>query len=375
MKIICFHQSADLYGSDRSFLQVVEYLVTSGRFSKIVVVLPRTGPLSEKLERLGVEIKIMELSLLSKTYLKKLQWGKILFPLLQFSQKKKLIEQFDVLYVNTSVIMDFYVLAPFLSIRKILHIREIPAGWLGKVLSAFISKSDALVIFNSESTRKSFAPFRKSVVIHNAFEGYSYELPEKSSPATVSGPLKVLLIGRVNTWKGQDFTIDALAKLGSPSVHLRIVGSTATGNEDLLIYLKQKVVALGLTNQIEFIDFIENPAEEYKNADVVIVPSIKPEPFGRIAIEAMSVGKPVIAANHGGLPEIVRHQRNGFLFTPGDIDSFNGFLRQYLNDRNLLRKHGTASHEIFMEKFSIETMREHLEEIFTDQHDSLLEVK
>lgn len=375
MKIICFHQSADLYGSDRSFLQVVEYLVASGRFSKIVVVLPRTGPLSEKLEQLGIEIKIMELSLLSKTYLKKFQWGKILFPLLRFSQKKNLIEQYDILYVNTSVIMDFYVLAPFLSVRKILHIREIPAGWLGKMLSAFISKSDALVIFNSESTRQSFAPFKKSVVIHNAFEGFSYVKPEKSSVPAAAEPLKVLLIGRVNTWKGQDFTIEALAKMASPLVHLRIVGSTAAGNEDLLVHLKEKVRTLGLSSQIEFVDFIENPAEEYKQADVVIVPSIKPEPFGRIAIEAMSVGKPVIAANHGGLPEIIQHDRNGFLFVPGDIDSFNGFLRKYVDDRNLLHKHGIASHEIFMEKFSVETMREHLEEVFAGQHDSLLEVK
>lgn len=375
MKIVCFHQSADLYGSDRSFLQVVEYLVTSGRFSKITVVLPRTGPLSEKLELLGVEIKIMELSLLSKTYLKKLQWGKILFPLLRFSQKKKLIEQYDVLYVNTSVIMDFYVMAPFLSLRKILHIREIPAGWLGKMLSAFISKSDALVIFNSESTRRSFAQFRKSVVIHNAFEGFPFDLRGDSANEAGSGPLKVLLIGRINTWKGQDFAIDALAKLGTPSVHLRIVGSTAAGNEDLLVHLKQKAAALGLGNQVEFVDFIENPAEEYKNADVVIVPSIKPEPFGRIAIEAMSVGKPVIAANHGGLPEIVEHDRNGFLFSPGDIESFNGFLRIYIQDKSLLRRHGIASREIFMEKFSIETMREHLEEVFADGQNSLLEVK
>jgi hypothetical protein len=56
MKIICVHQSADMYGSDRSFLQVVIYLSQSGDFKKITIVLPRTGPLVSELEKLNVDI-------------------------------------------------------------------------------------------------------------------------------------------------------------------------------------------------------------------------------------------------------------------------------------------------------------------------------
>ena len=57
MRILCLHQSADLYGSDRSFLQVVEYLKSSGKFELITVILPRTGPLVSELQKLDVDVK------------------------------------------------------------------------------------------------------------------------------------------------------------------------------------------------------------------------------------------------------------------------------------------------------------------------------
>lgn len=372
MKIICFHQSADLYGSDRSFLQVIEYLADTGRFEKISVVLPRTGPLVQKLNEVGVEVLFMDLSLLSKTYLKKLQWGKIIFPLFSFGRKKRLIEQYDLLYINTSVILDGYMLAPFLKLKKIIHIREIPTGWLSKILSALISRSGATVIFNSESTRKSFAPFDKQFVIHNAFEGYTQSEHIKADNRGRDSFLKVLLIGRINTWKGQDFAIRSLAKCQNKNIKLRIVGSTAAGNESQLTELKTLATELDLTSRVEFVDFIDDPSAEYYDSDIVVVPSIKPEPFGRIAIEAMSAGKPVVAANHGGLPEIVVHGVNGFLFTPGDSDSYNNFISRYLDDPTLIESHGRESGRIFREKFSIERMHRALDKVF--QQDEIFDL-
>ena len=365
MRIICLHQSADLYGSDRSFLQVVEFFKSSGKYSAITVILPRYGPLSDELAKLSVEVIYMNLSLLSKTYLKSLQWGKIFFPLLNFRNKKLLIDKYDVLYANTSVILDFYALAPFVKARKFIHIREIPANWLGKILSVLISRSRAFVIFNSHSTKSSFAEFKQSAVIHNAFEGYPSETVQQTEYSKLqTEPLNILLIGRINSWKGQDFTIEALSKISKENFKLRIVGSPAAGNENLLSALKAKVKSLDLFSKVEFIEFASHPASEYQRADLIIVPSIKPEPFGRIAIEAMSLGKPVIAANHGGLPEIIEHNKSGFLFNPGDVDSFNSYLSKYLFDKQLLADHGKNSKILFEDKFSVGIMHKKLKEVF-----------
>lgn len=367
MRLICIHQSADLYGSDRSFLQVLEFFVKSGRFSEITVVLPRKGPLVEKIEELNVNVKYLSLSLLSKTYLKKLQWGKILFPLLAFSSKKKLLQSYDFVYVNTSVILDFYLIAPFISTKKAIHIREIPTKWLSKILSFFLKKSGATVLFNSYSTAKGFDPLPDSHVVHNSFEGFG---PQKSATfqEQESENLKVLLIGRINHWKGQDFALEAISLLKNKQLTLRLVGDTSAGNEDLVTKLEEQAKRLGVTSQVEFTGFSADPVHHYEWADVLIVPSKKPEPFGRIAIEAMSLSKPVIAANHGGLPEIIEHGKSGYLFKPNDIASFNECLTIYLQDRATLKEHGVNAKLRYEDHFSVRTMYERLESIlFTEK--------
>lgn len=366
MKIICVHQSADMYGSDRSFLQVVIYLSQSGDFDRITIVLPRPGPLVSELEKLNVDIIYLELSLLSKTYLMKLQWGKILFPLFQFRSKKKLFNEYDVVYANTSVILDFYLLAPFLHQLKIVHIREIPNKLLSNVLSLLLKQAGSKVIFNSYSTLRSFKKLDNSVVIHNAFEGFGKEITAEIGNQG-GRPLNVLLIGRINGWKGQDFAIESLVHMKSSPVLLRIVGSTSAGNEGLVVQLKKKVESLGLSNQVEFLDFVSDTAEIYTWCDVVIVPSTKPEPFGRIAIEAMSLNRPVIAANHGGLTEIIENEVSGLLFEPNNMASFVSALTRYANDRELLARHGGNAKRAYDEKFSLNGFYKKLDSVFKNE--------
>jgi glycosyltransferase involved in cell wall biosynthesis len=362
MKIICLHQSADLYGSDRSLLQVITFLKSSKRFTKITVIVPREGPLCEELRKLDVDVIIMALSLLSKTYLKQFKWGKILFPLFNFIKKIRLFNSYDILYVNTSVILDFYLMAPFVRSKKIIHIREIPVPWLSKVLTSFMRISNPLVIFNSRSTQASFGKLKKSIVIHNAFEGFP-ALSGKLIRRTSESPLKILLIGRINFWKGQDFVIEALSKISDQSFILKIVGSTSCGNEELLTYLKKDVSFYDLEEKVVFEDFVDDPSEFYKWADVIVVPSRKPEPFGRIAIEAMSLGRPVIAANHGGLPEII-NDSCGILFEPNDINLFNKAITTYINDESLLLKHGKNAKVRFEEEFSLNGFYKSLSDAF-----------
>jgi glycosyltransferase involved in cell wall biosynthesis len=131
--------------------------------------------------------------------------------------------------------------------------------------------------------------------------------------------------------------------------------------------LQKKVESLGLSNQVEFLDFVSDTAEIYAWSDVVIVPSTKPEPFGRIAIEAMSLCKPVIAANHGGLPEIIENDVSGFLFEPNNTTSFVNALTKYANDRELLAQHGRNAKRVYDEKFSLNGFYKKLDSIFKNE--------
>lgn len=365
MKILCLHQSAELYGSDRSFLQVIKYLKSTNVYSEICVVIPGYGPLVDELNLVGVKIKYVDLTIVRKTYLKRLQFNKIFVPLLFLRNKFKLFSAYDIIYVNTSVILDFYILSPFLTNKKILHIREIPRASLSFFLSYLCRLSNAEIIFNSVSTRKAFKILKKVHIIYNAFEGFG-DLGNQFENDCSQNELKLLLIGRINTWKGHSFVLDALSKLtSSENVKLKIVGSTFEGNEHILDELKIKAKKLNLVDKVSFTPFTSSTFDAYNWADVVVVPSIMPEPFGRIAIEGMSLKKPVVAANHGGLPEIVSHDISGFLFTPSDVSEFISCIRRYYYNRELVRIHGRNAYKIFNEKFSVIKMNEELSKIFT----------
>ena len=135
MKILCVHQSADLYGSDRSFIQVIKYLRNNSNISELVVVLPRHGLLSTELDSLGIKIVYLKLSILSKSNLKKLRFKEIFEPLFKNFCLLHYFKSFDCIYINTSVILDFYFISFFLRNKKVIHVREIPPFWMAFPLS------------------------------------------------------------------------------------------------------------------------------------------------------------------------------------------------------------------------------------------------
>lgn len=365
MRIICLHQSADLYGSDRSFLQVISYLVETKKYDLITVVLPRKGPLVNELEKFNVSIIYWDMSLLSKTYLKKLQWHKIVFPLLQFTKKRRELLKYDVVYCNTSVILDYFFIAPFITNKKIIHVREIPNNWLSKLLSRLINRANGSVIFNSIATSEAFNVKCPSFTIYNAFEGFKPNSIVTKQDNAANFVLKILIIGRINGWKGQDLLLTALKELyNRESFFLKIVGDSAQGNEFYTNSLKSQIKEFGLEERVSIDGFLSTPQSAYEWTDIVIIPSKKPEPFGRIAIEAMSLKKPVIAANHGGLTEIVVNKKSGFLFKPNNAIDLRLKISEYINNPELLQIHGEASYAIFKEKFSTNKLHVELDKVF-----------
>ena len=99
------------------------------------------------------------------------------------------------------------------------------------------------------------------------------------------------------------------------------------GNDQGRDLYKKKLIQLTeqyhLTNQIKFIDHCKDMALAYKISDIVISPSIEPEAFGRVAVEAQSMEKLIIASNIGGSNETIIDGKTGFLFEAGDANSLS----------------------------------------------------
>lgn len=323
VKILCLHQGSELYGSDRSFLSAVEALARHVATHSIV---PSPGELAPLLEKSGSTVSYYPFGVLrKKSFRRPLRY---LWEMLSAVKHYYLSYKIhDIVYINTTVMFSALISASLYRGTKktfFCHVREIPGSKSIFIFKALLKLSGARLIFNSEATKNAFN--LKGDVIYNGVEEIS--LPPMVSQATQK--TKILLIGRINTWKGQAFFLDSLSSLAPQqlaNLDVRIVGSAFEGYEYLETELYQRIKGSELNGIVSLIPFATDPTEHYTWADYVVVPSIKPEPFGRVAIEAFSMGLPVIAAGHGGLVEIVCQDRNGFVFEPNSCTALSQVLK------------------------------------------------
>ncbi len=170
----------------------------------------------------------------------------------------------------------------------------------------------------------------------------------------------ILMPGRLTSWKGQELFIEAinLAKkeLGYEAFHAVILGNDQ--GRDLY---KKKLIRLTeqyrLTNQIKFIDHCKDMALAYKVADIIVSASIEPEAFGRVAVEAQSMEKLIIASNIGGSNETIINEKTGFLFESGDAQSLSKkIMRAITMDETTLNLIGKEGRKNVIKKFNVEKM-------------------
>ena len=170
----------------------------------------------------------------------------------------------------------------------------------------------------------------------------------------------ILMPGRLTSWKGQKLLIEAInlvkIELGYEAFHVVILGDDQ--GRDLY---KKELVRLTeqyrLTNQIKFIKHCKDMALAYKVSDIIISASIEPEAFGRVAVEAQSMEKLIIASNIGGSNETIIDEKTGFLFESGDAHSLSKkIIKAMTMDETSLNLIGKEGRKNIIKKFNVEKM-------------------
>ena len=170
----------------------------------------------------------------------------------------------------------------------------------------------------------------------------------------------ILLPGRLTEWKGQEIFIEAVnlvnIELGYEAFYAVILGSDQ--GRDLY---KKKLIRLTeqhrLNSQVKFIDHCNDMALAYKVSDIVISASIEPEAFGRVAVEAQSMEKPIIASDIGGSNETIIDEKTGFLFEANNAKSLSKKILKVLSmDQALLQSIGKEGRKNIIQKFNVEKM-------------------
>ena len=170
----------------------------------------------------------------------------------------------------------------------------------------------------------------------------------------------ILLPGRLTGWKGQEVFIEAInlvnIELGYEAFYAVILGSDQ--GRDLY---KKKLIRITeqhrLNNQVKFIDHCNDMALAYKVSDIVISSSIEPEAFGRVAVEAQSMEKPIIASDIGGSNETIIDEKTGFLFESNNAKSLSQKILKTLSlDEVSLKSIGIEGRKNIIQKFNVEKM-------------------
>ena len=170
----------------------------------------------------------------------------------------------------------------------------------------------------------------------------------------------ILLPGRLTSWKGQEVFIEAInlvnIELGYEAFYAVILGSDQ-GRE---LY-KKKLIRLTeqyrLSKQIRFIDHCKDMALAYKVSDIIVSASTEPEAFGRVAVEAQSMEKTIIASNIGGSNETIIDEKTGFLYEAGNAKALSQKILRILNlGETVLKSIGIEGRKNIIKKFNVEKM-------------------
>ncbi len=379
MKNILFiHQSAELYGSDKTLLLLLKTIDKNKFYS--IVALPNDGPLKKELEKEGIKVIITPvLKLYRKMFTPKNLLGFLKDFRKSFSILRKLNEEykFETVYSNTLAVLLGFFFAKKYKIKHIWHVHEIIESpkiikkaftylMASKINNTVIFNSNATAFFWNNSSKKTF----KNEIVWNGLEVFENKLPENTKTElklnlfhSKKEDLIIGLVGRISSWKGQKILLNAFELIESENIKLIFVGSPPPNQEVFLNELNEAILSKNMKSKVTIIPFQENINNIWQAIDIAVVASTEPEPFGLVAVEAMLASKPVIAANHGGLTEIVVDNETGILFEPNNVESLSNALRILIDSEELRITFGKNGFNRAIKNFTVDSYSNKIQNI------------
>lgn len=365
--ILFIHQASELYGSDKTLLDLLTNIDKSKY--KPFVILPNKGLLTDELEKLNIPIYFMPVMKISRGMNKYnlIALLKNIYSLYKIKQLDNKIK-FDIIYSNTLATLLGAFYSVFFSKKHIWHIHEIILK--PKIASFFFSwivnLSTNKIIFNSTQCQKNLVKQNKklkskSIVVFNGIK-----ILNKPSLKQQEEILKIGLIGRIYKLKGHHLLLDSFAELTKKykNISLYFIGSCIPGFNEYKLELLDKIKDYNLTDKVHFIDFSIDISSVYNSMDIIIVPSINPESFGMVTIEAMNHMRPVVASAHGGTLDIINDNEDGILFEPNNSNDLEKKISYLIDNPEKRNKIAIAGYEKVRSKFSVENYVKKITEIY-----------
>lgn len=226
--------------------------------------------------------------------------------------------------------------------------KDIFFGFARTVFQIFASIVKARIVVPSKAVDKSMFSKRFSKsnvkVIYNATDLTDFNLktakPLLREEYNIDKDCVVFgCYSRLTPWKGHESFVNAALSLLNKGVKAKfiIVGGAVFGSDNFLNYLKNIVAKSGYADDIIFTGFRFDMANCIKSADVVVVPSIKPDPCPRVMVESMALAKPLIGSDIGGIAEVIIDKETGIIFKPKDTSALICAFEYFLNKKSQIK--------------------------------------
>jgi glycosyltransferase involved in cell wall biosynthesis len=294
----------------------------------------------------------------------------------------KIAKKYDLIYANTQKALVIGALASFFAHRPLVyHLHDILSEEhfsktnlrVAITLANFFA---SLVIANSHASQKAFVQAggksELTAIVYNGFDPKNYQICEYDvkklqQELGLEGKFVVGQFSRLSPWKGQHILIDALAKC-PPQVTAILVGDALFGEQDYVQELHQQVTALGLENRVKFLGFRSDIPQLMAACNLVAHTSTAPEPFGRVIVEAMLSGTPVIAAKAGGAMELVQHGINGFLVSPEKPLELAQVINTCLQEIEITAAIADYAKNIASQRFDVATINQQITQLLFSRY-------
>lgn len=163
------------------------------------------------------------------------------------------------------------------------------------------------------------------------------------------------IAGNIQEWKGQRVLVDAMRLVVDthPDARCLVIGGVHRAGARYAQAVRERTEALGLGDRVHFVGFRDDVVDVINALDVVVHASVRPEPFGRVILEGMLLGKPVVATGAGGVLELIQDGATGFLVPPNDVAALADCLNRLLSDRDRARRVGEQARTWARERFSL----------------------
>jgi len=182
----------------------------------------------------------------------------------------------------------------------------------------------------------------------------------------INGERLIGMFGRVVRWKGQHVFVRAMQEVCKVSQDVRgfIVGDESDGDSAYMEEVVQQLQRLELDSRIFMTGYRDDVRGLMSMMDIVVHASVRPEPFGMVIIEAMAMGKPVVATEGGGPSEIITHGKSGILVPRGDSESLASAIRVLLENPTYAKELGEAGRRVVVERFTSSQQAQEIMQIY-----------